>query len=245
MAAKESGIHITEATGGIDTVELNVVNGLASLPETKRIVNVDDDVIDPGVVELAHLLEDLVHHLLGGLLPLTRRQIRETLGTKDGQPILFRTIQHPIVEFCVGRSLEVETEIEITVALLQIHDAIIMLAAEMLDMIELGFGIGSGNLKKTICLIEEVQHVMEPGNWGEVNSIGQKILRTEARQKVQVGRHTVAEHGREEPGDLGKVLLVPEWTVSVQWRGDDHLQGRSGTADKVDLILENAKNTLD
>ena len=162
MATKEPGIHITEATGGIDTVELNVVNGLASLPETKRIVNVDDDVIDPGVVELAHLLEDLVHHLLGGLLPLARRHIRKSLRTEDSQPILLGTIQHPIVELCVRRSLEIETVVEIAMALLQIHDTIVMLAAEMLHVIELGIDLSASNLKKTLGLVEEMEHVMEP-----------------------------------------------------------------------------------
>ena len=70
VAAEEPGVEIPDGARSIDAVQPNVKNSLTLLPVTQRVVDVHDDVVNLGVVELADLLEDFVDQLLGGTLPL-------------------------------------------------------------------------------------------------------------------------------------------------------------------------------
>ena len=76
VAAEEPGVEIPDGARSIDAVQPNVKNSLTLLPVTQRVVDVHDDVVNLGVVELADLLEDFVDQLLGGTLPLLWCQIR-------------------------------------------------------------------------------------------------------------------------------------------------------------------------
>ena len=194
VAAEEPGVEIPDGARSIDAVQPNVKNSLTLLPVTQGVIDVQDDVVYLGVVELADLLEDFVDQLLGGMLPLSWGQIRQTLGTQDSQPILFGTIQHPIVKLSVGRGLQVETATKIAMAHLEIDEAIIVLAANLLNMIDLGVGLRRIHHQARLGLIEEIEHVVKTRDRSQVDTIGKKILGAETRQQVQVQRNFVAEH---------------------------------------------------
>lgn len=73
-------------------------------------------------------------------------------------------------------------------------------------------------------LVEQMDDIMEAGNRRQVAAIRLEILADEAGQEVEIGRLVGGQSHRKASCDLGKVLLVPVGTTSVERWGDDHLK---------------------
>ena len=66
---------------------MDIEDSLASLAKTNRVVDVQDRVVQPNVVDLQHQLDDVVDEPLGCHLPLAGRGFWKSLGPEDCDPI--------------------------------------------------------------------------------------------------------------------------------------------------------------
>lgn len=119
---------------------MDIEDSLTGLAKTHGVVDVQDCVVQPDVVDFQHQLDDVVDQSLGCHLPIARVQIWKTLCAEDGDPVLLRSVEHPVAELGVGGSLDADAAVETVMTLLQEHNPIIMMATKLVDTVELSIG---------------------------------------------------------------------------------------------------------
>ena len=76
-------------------------------------------------------------------------------------------------------------------------------------------------------------------------TIGEKFLGNKAWQKMKVRWAGLGQDVGKTSGDLVKMLLVPERSVTIEWWGNCHDSCRPGPAEGVEFLSKDVKDVVD
>ena len=80
------------------------------------------------------------------------------------------------MELSIGRDLEIGPLLEPTMTNFDVSHAVVGLPHGLLDIGYLGVRPKSSQLKRVLGLIEEMEDVVKPRDWGEVDTVWTQVL---------------------------------------------------------------------
>ena len=132
------------------------------MAEPVGVGNVEDGEVQINTLGLQDGVQELVDLPLGSYLPVAPREIAgDPLEADNGEPVLLGPVDHPVGKLGVAGNLEVTRSGQLTVAVLQENQTIIVVTHRFLNMIQTRVRIARGQSNGDLCLVKEMKNIMK------------------------------------------------------------------------------------
>ena len=103
----------------------------------------------------------------------------------------------------------------------------------------------SQRCKNSVGVIEQMQQVVEAGNWGQMNSVRAKILHNGAWHEMQVLGAVSGEDGWKLGANLSQMASVPHRSGPIHRWGNNYLKGAAAQSKVAQKGVELTQNRVD
>ena len=186
MMPEEAGEEITNPLGRTNRIKQDVIDGWTSGAAPERIGDVNNLKFQSGAVGLQDEHNGVMHLPLDGLRPLLPGHTGNPGQPLNADPIFVVPVLDPVVKLCIGSNLGADLLVQADMAVLQVGHPIFMVSDLFLNLDELTVGIESVTPDQHFSLIKDMKHVVEAGNWRQMNPVGEQVLAGETGNQTKI-----------------------------------------------------------